>query len=136
MALPRRKSVRLASAAFAAALGALLTGCAAGGLTGGGPAQPAPTAAPADMAGRWALTAMGSTCAINLASGAGASEGAIRPEGGCGGNFYTARKWSFENSALVLRDHTGKPLAQLSLLAPGRFEGQSSAGAQHISLVR
>jgi hypothetical protein len=98
--------------------------------------SPAPAAAPTDMAGRWALTAMGATCAINVGTGAASNEGSIRPEGGCAGNFYTARKWTFESSALILRDHTGKPLAQLSLLAPGRFEGQIAAGGQHVSLVR
>jgi hypothetical protein len=86
------------------------------------------------MAGRWALTGTGGTCAMNLVSG-GPSEGAIRPEGGCPGNFFTSRKWTFENGALVIRDHNGQPLGRLTQVVPGRFEGQATAG-QPVSLVR
>jgi hypothetical protein len=73
---------------------------------------------------------------MNLLPAAGPSGGAIRPEGGCAGNFYTTRKWTFEGGALILRDHNGKPLAELKLLAQGRFVGQTAAGGQPVSLVR
>ena len=59
----------------------------------------------------------------------GAGEGTIAPEGGCPGNFYTSRKWTFEQGALVIRDHNGQPLAQLALAGPGRFEGKATNGA-------
>ncbi len=64
----------------------------------------------------------------------GAVQGTIAPEGGCPGNFYTSRKWTFEHDALILRDHKGEPLGQLSFAA-GRFEGRQTGGAA-ISLTR
>jgi len=64
-----------------------------------------------------------------------ASEGTIAPEGGCPGNFYTSRKWTFEQSSLVVRDHNGAPLGQLTLAGPGRFEGKATAW-QPITLAR
>ena len=120
---------------IAAAL--LLAGCL-GERTGVGPAPPTTsaitTAAPADMAGRWALSAAaGGTCAMNLT--ASGNEGAIRPEGGCPGNFFTSRKWTFEGGALILRNHNNEPLGQLTMAAPGRFEGQATGG-QPVSLAR
>jgi len=115
----------------------LLAGCAGERLSSG-TAPPGTavsvTPAPANMAGRWALTAAaGSTCAMNLTGGG--NEGAIRPEGGCPGNFFTSRKWTFENGALVIRDHNNEPLGRLSQVVPGRFEGQATTG-QAVSLVR
>jgi hypothetical protein len=138
MAAPARLNVRAWPLPTAVLIASLVAGCAGGGVFGD--RSPAPTAAPAsapsDMAGRWALTATGATCAVNLGAGAAPNEGTVRPEGGCAGKFFTTRKWTFENDALILRDHTGKPLAQLTLLAPGRFEGGTAAGGQHVSLVR
>ena len=57
----------------------------------------------------------------------GAVQGTIAPEGGCPGNFFTSRKWTFEHSALIIRDHKGEPLAQLSF-SDGRFAGQAANG--------
>ena len=74
-------------------------------------------------------------CGVNLTGGPGASEGSMRPEGGCPGNFFTSRKWTFEGGALVIRNHNNEPLGQLSMTAPGRFDGQSTAG-QPVSLAR
>jgi Protease inhibitor Inh len=65
----------------------------------------------------------------------GSVEGAIAPEGGCPGNFFTSRKWAFEQSGLVIRNHKGEPLAQLSAAGPTRLEGQATSGEQ-ISLTR
>lgn len=91
----------------------------------GGQAAP-----PVEMAGRWTLTSTaGGACAMNFRAAPGAAEGAIAPEGGCPGSFFTSRKWTFEASGLVIRDHTGKPLAQLAAAGPSRFEGKASAGA-------
>lgn len=90
-------------------------------------AAPAPAAAPADMGGRWQLSSpAGGACAVTV--GPGTTEGTLAPEGGCPGNFYTSRKWTFEQGALVIRDHTGKALGQLTLVSPGRFEGQAAGG--------
>jgi hypothetical protein len=94
-----------------------------------------PSPAPTDMTGRWMLSASGGgACGMNLAGGA-AAEGTIRPEGGCPGNFFTSRKWTFEDGALVLRNHNGESLGQLKMASAGRFEGQSATG-QQVSLAR
>lgn len=85
---------------------------------------------PVEMAGRWRLaSASGGACNMNFGAAADAAEGAIAPEGGCPGNFFTSRKWTFEQIGLVIRDHTGKPLAQLAAAGPTRFEGRASEGA-------
>ena len=59
-----------------------------------------------------------------------AGEGTIAPEGGCPANFFTSRKWTFEQGALVIRDHNGQPLGQLAQSAPGRFDGKAASGQQ------
>ena len=101
------------------------------------PTQVGPrTPPPVNMAGRWTLTSPGSGgCAMNFGAGAGAAEGTIAPEGGCPGNFFTSRKWAYEENGLVIRDHTGQPLARLALGSTGRFDGQATGG-QAVSLGR
>jgi hypothetical protein len=64
----------------------------------------------------------------------GAPEGSIAPAGGCPANFFTSRKWSFEHDMLIIRDHKGEALAELSFAA-GRFEGQATGGGS-ITLAR
>jgi hypothetical protein len=64
---------------------------------------------------------------MTLGSAPGAAQGTIAPEGGCPGNFFTSRKWTFEHDALIIRDHKGQPLAQLSFTG-GHFEGQDDKG--------
>ena len=108
--------------------------------TAGSSVQTATVSAPppqaADMNGRWVLSSTaGGVCAMNFAT-AGTSDGTIRPEGGCPGKFFTSRKWTYEGSSLVIRNHNNEPLGQLSTVAPGRFEGQMAAGGTPISLVR
>jgi hypothetical protein len=94
------------------------------------------TPPPVAMAGRWTLTSPGSGgCAMNFGGNPGAAEGTIAPEGGCPGNFFTSRKWVFDENGLVIRDHTGQPLARLALGASGRFDGQAATG-QPVSLAR
>jgi hypothetical protein len=95
-----------------------------------------PTPPPVNMDGRWRLAAQGGgTCSLNFGAAAGVGEGTIAPEGGCPGNFFTSRKWIFEQGGLTIQDHTGQPLAQLVLAGSTRFEGQASNG-QAISLAR
>jgi hypothetical protein len=65
----------------------------------------------------------------------GTGEGTIAPEGGCPGNFYTSRRWTFENGSLVMRDHNGKPLGELTLASRGRFDGKATSG-QQLTLTR
>jgi hypothetical protein len=115
-----------------------LAGCMTerGGGAASVPAARPAAAPPPDLAGRWTLSAApGGACAMNLGPASQGGEGSIRPEGGCPGNFYTSRRWTFENNELVIRDHNSAPLGQLRLAAPGRFEGQSANG-QPVSLVR
>jgi len=93
-------------------------------------------APPVNMAGRWTLNSPGAgTCAMNFAGAQGAAEGTIAPEGGCPGNFFTSRKWVFEQDGLVIRDHTGKALAQLAVVSPSRLDGQATGG-QPVMLAR
>ena len=63
-----------------------------------------------------------------------AAQGTIAPEGGCPGNFFTSRKWTFEHGALIIRDHKNEVLAELSF-AGGRFEGHQTGGGA-LSLSR
>jgi protease inhibitor Inh len=122
---------------LAASLAACATDRVAGPTAATEPrAAPSRTAPPEALAGRWTLAQPGSsTCGMNFGAAPGAAEGTIAPEGGCPGNFFTSRKWTFENGALVIRDHNGEPLGQLALAAPSRFEGKAAAGAA-LSLTR
>jgi hypothetical protein len=96
----------------------------------------APGGGQVDMVGRWVLASPNAGfCNMNFSGKPGTLEGAIAPEGGCPGNFFTSRKWAFEQSALVIRNHKGEPLAQLSAAAPTRLEGQATSGEQ-ITLSR
>ncbi len=135
-------------AMFLAAALAALAGC--GGVSLPGPvasepptaraaapgARAAPTPPPIDMAGRWLLASTaGGACAVTLAGTPGSPDGTIAPEGGCPGNFFTSRRWTFDQGALVIRNHTGEPLARLAFAPPARFEGQAANG-ETISLTR
>jgi hypothetical protein len=94
------------------------------------PPPPPPTPPPVELGGRWKLSQVGAGgCFMTFGSGAGADQGTIAPEGGCPGKFFTSRKWSFEHSALIIRDHKGEALAQLSF-ANGRFTGEANGGAE------
>jgi Protease inhibitor Inh len=94
-------------------------------------APPATAAPPLDLAGTWQLTAAaGGACIVTLgdsttAGTVPADRGTLAPQGGCPGNFFTARNWTFENGALVIRDFKGRPLAQLSYTG-NQFEGQDA----------
>jgi hypothetical protein len=94
-----------------------------------------PGAPPEPMAGRWVLASGPSQCGMNFGGTPEAPEGTIAPEGGCPGNFYTSRKWTFDQTGLVIRDHNAQPLAQLALAGPGRFEGKATNG-QPVTLAR
>jgi hypothetical protein len=99
------------------------------------PRPPLPAPPPVDLTGRWRLTATGSgACFMNFGHMPGAAQGTIAPEGGCPGNFFTSRKWTFERSNLIIRDHKGEALAEVSF-AGGRFEGHQTGGGA-ISLSR
>ena len=59
-------------------------------------------------------------------------QGTIAPEGGCPGNFFTSRKWTFEHGMLIIRDFKNQPLAQLSY-SIDHFEGQDASGKLTLS---
>jgi hypothetical protein len=71
---------------------------------------------------------------MTLAATPGAVEGTIAPAGGCPGNFFTSRKWTFEHDMLIIRDHKSEALGELSFSA-GRFQGQATGGGS-IALAR
>jgi hypothetical protein len=99
------------------------------------PPPPPPQPPPIQVAGHWRLAAAGGgACFMNFAQAAGAGQGTIAPEGGCPGNFFTSRKWTFEHGAMIIRDHKREVLAELSL-AGGRFEGHQTGGGA-LSLSR
>jgi len=76
----------------------------------------------------------GGACLMTLAATPGAAEGTIAPAGGCPGNFFTSRKWTFEHDMLIIRDHKSEALAELSFAA-GRFQGQANGGGS-VTLAR
>jgi hypothetical protein len=104
-----------------------LTGCAgSGGLLPGVEQKTPPPKL--DMAGRWRVVTPNPPSCGKIFGG-GADSGAIRPEGGCPGDFFTSRHWTMENGELVIRDHNSEPLAQLRF-AEGHFQGKSIKGLQ------
>src|SRR6516165_11434723 len=98
------------------------------------PAPPPPQPPPIDVAGRWRLAAANGTCLMTLAATPGAAEGTIAPAGGCPGNLFTSRKWTFEHDMLIIRDHKNETLAELSF-SGGRFQGQAT-GSGAVTLAR
>jgi len=119
-----------------------LAGCSGVGVAVPGfgsstaPAEPPPPAATANMAGRWLLNSPGrGQCQMTFGSASpDAIEGTIAPQGGCPGKFFTSRKWTMEQGSLVMRDHNGKPLAQLSGVG-AQFEGKAVNG-EPVTLTR
>ena len=101
------------------------------------PAGPAAKPPPVNMAGRWTLSATGSTsCGMTFgANSPDTTEGTIAPGGGCPFNFFTSRKWNYTEAGLTLRDHNAQVLAQLVPAGPNRFEGKTGAG-QDVALSR
>jgi hypothetical protein len=76
----------------------------------------------------------GGACLMTFGAMPGATNGTIAPAGGCPGDFFTSRKWTFEHDALIIHDHKGAVLTELSF-ADGRFQGQASNGGS-VTLAR
>jgi hypothetical protein len=91
------------------------------------PAPPPPQPPPIDLAGKWKLSTAGGACLMTFADTPGAAEGSIAPAGGCPGNFFTSRKWTYEHDTLTIHDHKGQALVQLSF-SEGHFQGQATGG--------
>jgi hypothetical protein len=103
---------------------------------GGSSTEPAqPSAAPVNLAGAWMFNQPGrGQCRMTFGAAPNASEGTIAPQGGCPGKFYMSRKWTYEGGSVVMRDHNGQPLAQLS--GDGaQFNGKATSG-EAVTLMR
>jgi hypothetical protein len=129
---------RAAQAAVAAIMLAALTACATTtpqpepppSAPQPPPPPPPPAPPPLDLGGKWKLSqASGGACVMTFGNAPGATQGTIAPTGGCPGNFFTSRKWTFEHELLIIRDYKGEPLAQLSF-GDGRFEGPAANGGE------
>ena len=134
---PRRRSaiaagLLLSLAAVSACTGRSQLGSPPSEQVAASPLPPPPP--PIDVAGRWRLAAASGACLMTLAATPGAAEGTIAPAGGCPGNFFTSRKWTFEHDMLIIRDHKSEALAVLSFAA-GRFQGQANGGGS-VTLAR
>lgn len=94
------------------------------------PPPPRPAAPSINMTGRWTLASpQGGMCAMTFSGNPGASEGAIAPEGGCPGQFFTSRHWRFDQNALVILNHKSQTLARLAPSnPPGSFAGRAVSG--------
>ena len=98
------------------------------------PAAP-PQPPPVDLAGRWKFAAAGgAACMMTLDDTPGADQGKIAPAGGCPGNFFTSRKWTYEHDMLIIHDYKGQVLAELSF-SGGHFEGKATSGGA-VTLAR
>jgi hypothetical protein len=113
-----------------------LCGCASGGAVQPEteaapptpPTPPPPGPPPVDLAGRWKLAAAaGGGCMMTFGDTPGATDGTIAPAGGCPGNFFTSRKWTYEHERLIIRNHKGEVLAELAFTG-SHFEGKSPDG--------
>ncbi len=98
---------------------------------------PPPQPPPVDLAGKWKLSAAGGgSCAMTFGdSPTSPNEGTVAPAGGCPGNFFTSRKWTFEHDMLIVRNHKGEVLVELAF-ADSRFTGQGVDGGGAITLAR
>ncbi len=125
-------TVRIAAAAVVVLAISAVAGCANHDApppeVAAPPPPPPPQPPPIDVAGRWRLSAAGGgACFMTFAHNPGAPQGTIAPEGGCPGNFFMSRKWTFEHGALIIRDHKSDVLAELPF-GGGRFEGHQAGG--------
>jgi len=110
-----------------------LAGCGGGGfsLSGSSPAPEVatPSAPPVNLAGLWLLSSPGrGQCRMTFGAATPAAvEGTIAPQGGCPGKFFTSRKWTYDQTGLTMRDHTGQSLAQLAGNGAA-FDGKATTG--------
>src|SRR5262249_32182950 len=92
------------------------------------PPPPPPQPPPVDLSGGGRLSGgAGGGLDMTRPPPPAAAEGSIAPAGGCPVNFFTSRKWTFERDKLIVRDHKGEPLAEMSFAA-GRFQGNATGG--------
>jgi hypothetical protein len=127
--------MRILSIAWGLAVALMVAGCAGGQLPLNEQPAASPPASKFAMAGRWMLAAPGApSCGMHFDGAVGARSGAIQPEGGCPGDFFTSRHWRMANGTLTINDHEHKPLGHLTFNG-GQFAGTSTAGTP-ITLTR
>jgi Protease inhibitor Inh len=101
-----------------------------------GPTPPTPLPQ-SDMTGRWMLSAPNApACGLEFEGVPGQTQGTINPDGGCPGNFYMSRNWTFtlDTLTLTLADGKNQPLAEFKL-SGAQFTGQSTTGTP-VTLAR
>ena len=115
--------------ALTALIAMTLAGCGGGANTSSLLSdRPPPGAVDLTIVGRWMLAAPNApACGLNFTARPGATEGSVAPEGGCPERFFTARRWSLQQSTLTITDDERTPLAQLTLNGD-RYEGKSATG--------
>jgi hypothetical protein len=145
----RRRDSGAAKAAAMVLMLAMLTACASNPFGGQPdqtaatpppppppPAPPPPAPPPVDLSGKWKLSVAGSGgCVMTLGDNPGATDGSVAPAGGCPGNFFTSRKWTYEHDKLIIRNHKSEVLVELSF-DNGSFAGQGISGGGTITLAR
>jgi hypothetical protein len=91
------------------------------------------------MPGRWMLSSANrGQCGMDFTGAPKATEGAVRPGGGCPGNFFTSRTWVLQENRVIIRDHNGEELVKLEPAGSGSsmwFEGQANTG-ERVMLAR
>jgi hypothetical protein len=123
-----------ASAIAVCLLPLLLAACAGGGYAdnpfAAAPPPPKPAVPAINMTGRWMLASPeGGVCAMTFSGKPGASEGAIAPEGGCPGQFFTSRHWALDQNGVSIINHKDETLAHLAASnPPGQFQGRAASG--------
>src|SRR6516164_4500373 len=94
------------------------------------PADAAATAATATGRPRWAMAAVDG-CWRRLCYD---PDRPRAPRKALSHRRVASRKWTFERDKLIVRDHKGEPLAEMSFAA-GRFQG-NGAGGGSVALAR
>lgn len=76
------------------------------------------------------------SCDIRFDGAPGQMQGTVVPDGGCPGDFYMSRNWTFtpDTRTLTIADAKKQPLAQLKL-SGAQLSGQSTTGMP-VTLLR
>ena len=113
-----------ARTAAGAAVALMLGACA----TEQGPTAPTPLPQ-SDVTGRWMLAAPNAPpCGMEFEGAPGQTQGTINPDGGCPGNFYTSRNWTFTLDTLHSPSPTPRTSPWRNSTVRGEFTGQSTTG--------
>lgn len=82
----------------------------------------------AAITGRWVLSAPNAPpCGVEFREGSDRRSGNLVPDGGCPGNFYKSRRWSFADGTLAIGTETDEILARLDYKG-SVYEGKAADG--------